>query len=41
MADYLVWVDLEMTGLEVEKETIMEMSCLITNGSLDIIAEAN
>lgn len=35
----IVWMDLEMTGLDVEKDRIMEMACLITDNSLNIIAE--
>lgn len=37
--DALVWVDLEMTGLDVQKDRIMEMACLVTDGDLNIIAE--
>nr|CAB3265531.1 probable oligoribonuclease [Phallusia mammillata] len=36
----LVWVDLEMTGLDIEKDLIIEMACLITDGNLNIIAES-
>ncbi len=35
----IVWVDLEMSGLDIEKEHILEMSCLITDGDLNIVAE--
>lgn len=35
----IVWMDLEMTGLEVEKDRILEIACLITDNSLNIIAE--
>ncbi|XP_033750849.1 oligoribonuclease, mitochondrial-like [Pecten maximus] len=35
----LVWVDLEMSGLDIEKDHILEMACLVTNGHLDIVAE--
>ncbi|KAG2446222.1 hypothetical protein HXX76_000814 [Chlamydomonas incerta] len=31
----LVWVDLEMTGLDIEKDTIIEMACIITDGDLE------
>ncbi|CAH2041096.1 unnamed protein product, partial [Thlaspi arvense] len=30
----LVWIDLEMTGLNVEVDRILEIACIITNGSL-------
>lgn len=35
----IVWVDLEMTGLNIEKDHILEMACLITNSNLEIVAE--
>lgn len=34
----IVWMDLEMTGLDVNRETIMEIVCVITNNDLDVIA---
>lgn len=30
----LVWVDLEMTGLDLQKDTVIEIACLITDGKL-------
>eukprot|EP00850_Spirogloea_muscicola_P019490 SM000191S05239 [mRNA] locus=s191:185703:188103:- [translate_table: standard] len=30
----LVWVDLEMTGLDTEKHRILEIACIITDGKL-------
>jgi oligoribonuclease len=36
---YLVWMDLEMTGLDPERERIIEMATLITDSDLNIIAE--
>lgn len=30
----LVWIDLEMTGLDIEVDRILEIACIITNGSL-------
>lgn len=35
----LVWMDLEMTGLDPHKEKILEIATLITNSELEIIAE--
>lgn len=35
----LVWMDLEMTGLDPEKERIIEMATLITDSELNILAE--
>jgi oligoribonuclease len=35
----LVWIDLEMTGLDPEQERIIEMATLITDSELNLIAE--
>ena len=35
----LVWLDLEMTGLQVTTDVILEIACVITNGNLEIIEE--
>ena len=35
----LVWIDLEMTGLDVKKDVILEIACIITDGELNVIAE--
>ena len=35
----LVWMDLEMTGLDPERDFIIEMATLITDSDLNIIAE--
>jgi oligoribonuclease len=35
----MIWVDLEMTGLAVERERILELAVLVTDGQLGIIAE--
>lgn len=37
--DHLVWMDLEMTGLDPERDTILEIATLISSSSLDIVAE--
>jgi len=37
--NYLVWLDLEMTGLDVEENTIIEIATIVTNNQLDIIAK--
>jgi len=36
---HLVWMDLEMTGLDPEVDTILEIATLITDGDLNIVAE--
>ncbi|KAH8280949.1 hypothetical protein KR054_005506 [Drosophila jambulina] len=35
----LVWMDLEMTGLDIEKDKILEVSCIITDQDLNIKSE--
>jgi oligoribonuclease len=35
----LAWIDLEMTGLDPARHTIVEIACLITDDDLNIIAE--
>ena len=35
----LVWIDLEMTGLDPEKHVILEIATIITDNNLEIIAE--
>lgn len=35
----LVWIDLEMTGLKVEDDRILEIACIITDGQLDKTVE--
>lgn len=37
--EYLVWIDLEMTGLSPETDTILEIATLITTNALEIVAE--
>ncbi|XP_059208359.1 small fragment nuclease [Centropristis striata] len=39
MSQRMVWVDLEMTGLDIEKDQIIEMACIITDSDLNILAE--
>ena len=36
----LIWIDLEMTGLDVEECKIIEIAAIITDKDLNIIAEA-
>ena len=35
----LVWIDLEMTGLDVTKESIIEIATVVTDGELNIVAQ--
>ncbi|GMS83602.1 hypothetical protein PENTCL1PPCAC_5777, partial [Pristionchus entomophagus] len=38
-ANRIVWVDCEMTGLEVEKQTLVEIAVIVTDAELNIVAE--
>ena len=38
--DVLVWIDLEMTGLDVSREQILEIATIVTDAELRIIAGA-
>jgi oligoribonuclease len=35
----LIWIDLEMTGLSLEKERIIEIATIVTDAQLNILAE--
>ena len=35
----LIWIDLEMTGLDPEKERIIEIATIVTDKDLNILAE--
>jgi len=35
----LIWIDMEMTGLDPEKERIIEIATMITDNDLNILAE--
>ncbi len=37
MSDYIVWVDCEMTGLEVTVDEICEIGVVVTDGELNVI----
>ena len=38
-AQNLIWIDLEMTGLEPEHDVIIEMATIVTDSDLNILAE--
>ncbi len=38
-ATNLIWIDLEMTGLDPERDTILEIATLVTDSSLALIEE--
>lgn len=35
----LIWIDLEMTGLDPEKEVIIEIATIVTDAQLNVLAE--
>ena len=36
---HMVWLDLEMTGLELESNRIIEIAVLVTDANLEVVAE--
>lgn len=36
---YLIWLDLEMTGLDPERHVIIEIATIITDDHLDVVAQ--
>ncbi|MDR2208036.1 MAG: oligoribonuclease [Azoarcus sp.] len=38
--NHLIWLDMEMTGLDPEENRIIEIALVITGSALDIVAEA-
>ena len=36
---YLIWIDLEMTGLDPDRDRIIEIATLVTDSVLNVIAE--
>ncbi|MEX0375260.1 oligoribonuclease [Spiribacter pallidus] len=37
--DNLIWIDLEMTGLDVDRDRIIEVATIVTDAQLEILAE--
>ncbi len=37
--DYLIWIDLEMTGLKPDEDVIIEMATIVTDSALEVVAE--
>ncbi len=37
---HLIWIDLEMTGLNVDTDRIIEMATVVTDSNLNVIAES-
>lgn len=36
---HLIWIDMEMSGLSPETDTILEVALVVTNQNLDLVAE--
>ncbi len=39
MSSPLIWIDLEMTGLDIERHVILEIASIVTNANLEIVAQ--
>jgi len=39
MADRLIWIDLEMTGLDCQSDSIIEIATVVTDSQLSVLAE--
>jgi oligoribonuclease len=39
-ANHLIWIDMEMTGLNPDIDRIIEVALVVTDGNLDVVAEA-
>ena len=39
MNDRLVWIDCEMTGLDLERDALIEIAALVTDGELSVLGE--
>jgi oligoribonuclease len=39
-ANHLIWLDMEMTGLQPDSDRIIEMALLVTDSQLNILAES-
>jgi len=37
MNDRLVWIDCEMTGLDIEQDALIEIACVVTDGELTLL----
>ena len=39
MTDRLVWIDCEMTGLDLSRDALVEIACIVTDGELTMLDE--
>ncbi|MEO6138662.1 MAG: exonuclease domain-containing protein, partial [Luteimonas sp.] len=35
----LIWIDLEMTGLDTDRDSILEIATIVTDAQLNVLAE--
>jgi oligoribonuclease len=38
-SSHLIWIDLEMTGLNTETDAVIEAACIVTDKHLNVVAE--
>lgn len=38
-SNHLIWIDLEMTGLNTDRDYIIEIATVVTDGDLNVVAE--
>ncbi len=38
-SDHLIWIDLEMTGLDTDHDSIIEIATVVTDSQLNVLAE--
>ncbi|OYW31335.1 MAG: oligoribonuclease [Methyloversatilis sp. 12-65-5] len=36
---YLVWLDMEMTGIDPDNDRVIELACVVTDAHLEVVAE--
>ena len=39
MNDRLVWIDCEMTGLDLKSDALIEVAALVTDGDLNVLGD--
>ena len=41
MTDRLVWIDCEMTGLDLTSDALVEIACIVTDGELNALDDGH
>jgi oligoribonuclease len=39
-ASHLIWIDMEMSGLDPDRDKVLELAIVVTSGDLEVVAEA-